>query len=303
MLALNLLLLNHHVLSRILLTQAALRRLFLSSLLETSYSLVSNLSQPTPMSPMSPRPILKRSSSSTHANEPELPFHGIQAVHFPPSPSLNRFYTTHPSSTYDRSPIVVSPNSCALPERGCPGRTYTLDERNASVSQFPINLTPTPRGGHLHPRALSQRQHPQNPFPPCPPLIQDLSSESEESDGFISSPPEPFFAPNSFSHRSNKYPSHLSLDKTAYFAVRMDIRPPSPPRKSQSHRDRDWMRNSSISGEVAADDPGYEDDHDIPTVSIPRSISPKKNRCRKSLSSKSRPGFNDADEGGCLDGF
>lgn len=30
---------------------------------------------------------------------------------------------------YDRSPIVVLPNICALPERGCPGKTYFQDGR------------------------------------------------------------------------------------------------------------------------------------------------------------------------------
>src|ERR1700728_3993766 len=88
---------------------------------------------------MSPRPILKR-SESTHEQSPQAtpryprasvlhktpPSHG---VHFPPSPnSLAQTFSAYSPSLYDRSPIVVSPNSCALPERGCPGRTYTLDD-------------------------------------------------------------------------------------------------------------------------------------------------------------------------------
>jgi hypothetical protein len=257
-------------------------------------------------SPISPRPILKRSPSSSYANDAELPFYGIQAVHFPPSPSLSRFYTAHPSSAYDRSPIQVSPNSCALPERGCPGRTYTLDERNPSTSQYPVNFTPVRPGGHLHPRALSQRQaqSAQNTFPHCPPLIPDLSSESEESDGFISPPPEYSFSaysPNTYPHRSNKYPPQLSLDSSVYFSTKLDnIQPLSPTRKSR--RDRELLRSSSAPGEVPADDPGYEDDHDTP-VSSTRSISPRKGRCRKSTSSRTKPNFNNADDGGCLGGF
>ncbi|KAE9406085.1 hypothetical protein BT96DRAFT_987786 [Gymnopus androsaceus JB14] len=252
---------------------------------------------------MSPRPILKRSPSHPPENGSELPFYGIQEVHFPPSPSLSRVYTAISSSTYDRSPIVVSPNSCALPERGCPGRTYTLDERNRSASQVPINLAPAPRGGHLHPRALSQRQPQfpqQNPFPQCPPLIPDFSSESEESDGFISPPSESSLSP----YRTNKYPSQLSLDSTLYFAAKLDniqtLSPIDPRRKS--HRDREWIRSPTVAGEVAADDPGYDDDHDTPESSS-RSVPSRKSRCRKALSPRTRPGFNDADEGGCLGGF
>ena len=110
---------------------------------------------------MSPKPILKRS-----ATEPPNRSHG---VHFPPSPAT-RTYSAHSAAAYDRSPIVVTPNNCALPERG--GRTYTLEESQ-------------PRRGisfarDFHPRALafaSSRS-------PVPQLIPDVSSsESEESDG------------------------------------------------------------------------------------------------------------------------
>lgn len=125
---------------------------------------------------MSPRPILKgqhRSYSSPH-----------NQVHFPPSPTISRIYSAHSSSTYDRSPIIVSPNSCALPERGCPGRTYTLDDSSPSASTS-RRYAPSNNGRHLHPRAvnfpdtaLSRAQPPTVP----PPLIPDLSSESDESD-------------------------------------------------------------------------------------------------------------------------
>ncbi|KAJ4481014.1 hypothetical protein J3R30DRAFT_3287480 [Lentinula aciculospora] len=261
------------------------------------------------MNTATPRPILKRSPSACHENDSELPFYGMQAVHFPPSPSLSRFYNAHPSSIYDRSPIVVSANACALPERGCPGRTYTLDERNLSTSQSLVKFVPPPRGGHLHPRALNQRQAQslQNEnFPRCPPLIPDLSSESEESDGFISPPPETSFTslgPNPYSHHADKYPSQLSVDNAVYFTTKLDnIQLPSPadPRRI-SHRDRDRIRSPTGPGEVAADDPGYEDDRDVPSSS--RSVSPRKNRCRKNLTSRAKAGFDDSGDGGCLGGF
>ncbi|EIN03734.1 hypothetical protein PUNSTDRAFT_47928 [Punctularia strigosozonata HHB-11173 SS5] len=129
----------------------------------------------------SPRPILKRAPKSSN-----------HAVHFPPSPTLTRTFFAHSSSSYDRSPITVAPNACAMPERGCPGRTYvpgTTDDHS---------------GRHLHPRVVATSSGLANvisasdrtprtsastssPGPP-PPLIPDLSSESDESDGFASPP-------------------------------------------------------------------------------------------------------------------
>ncbi|KAF8902215.1 hypothetical protein CPB84DRAFT_874537 [Gymnopilus junonius] len=39
-------------------------------------------------------------------------------VHFPPTPSMTKMETTHSQASYDRRPIIVSPNICELPERG-----------------------------------------------------------------------------------------------------------------------------------------------------------------------------------------
>lgn len=52
---------------------------------------------------------------------------GARRAHFPPpgqEPTAR-----YSGVDYDRSPIVVLPNVCALPERGCPGKTYFQDER------------------------------------------------------------------------------------------------------------------------------------------------------------------------------
>ncbi|KAF8154122.1 hypothetical protein B0H34DRAFT_720518 [Crassisporium funariophilum] len=146
---------------------------------------------------MSPKPILKRSVTNAHEqhrspyhHQHPIPYHHqhhqSHGVHFPPSPSLTRTFSAYSASAYDRSPIVVSPNNCALPERGCPGRTYTIEESAGSPS--------SPRGisyaKDYHPRALSfasarsTRGDPAANYPAVPQLIPDLSSESEESDGF-----------------------------------------------------------------------------------------------------------------------
>jgi len=148
-----------------------------------------------------PRSILKQQYVATERvySAPKSPDR-LHAVHFPPSPTLTRVYVAHSSTAYDRSPIVVLPNACALPERGCPGRTYTLDDER------PKRPSPSKRrsssGNHAHPRAASSRTS-SSPSQPVeddpipmrtsplmlPPLIPDLSSESDESDGFTSLPP------------------------------------------------------------------------------------------------------------------
>lgn len=145
------------------------------------------------------------------------------AVHFPPSPTLTRTFTVHSPTTYDRSPIVVGPNSCALPERG--GRTYTLDD---TASDDALERSANSRrllNDHRHPRAFGRGSYTHAdstampmagqqytpppiqampPYPPfmLPPLIADCSSsssscsESEESDG-VHSPPLDFRTVNS----------------------------------------------------------------------------------------------------------
>ncbi|KAJ7153553.1 hypothetical protein C8R43DRAFT_450107 [Mycena crocata] len=220
-----------------------------------------------------PHPILKRSASQAAEAEARHP-----SVHFPPSPRLTRTFSAHSPSSYDRSPIVVSPNSCALPARGCPGRTYYPGSGSSAPKTHPAK-TAVARG-HLHPRALAAyaeddgrdydddededdveaertptRTSPYIPLPvpppipnasfasfsssmappslfnsstssfssafsassftssaphyptyalapspypntasAPPPLIPDLSSESDESDGFASPPPEPAYS-------------------------------------------------------------------------------------------------------------
>ncbi|KZT06985.1 uncharacterized protein LAESUDRAFT_652023 [Laetiporus sulphureus 93-53] len=166
-----------------------------------------------------PRPILKRPST---VPAPDIPAQsdassellaidrGILTplVRFPPRPSLARTFSAYSSQAYDRSPIVVQPNRCALPERGCPGRTYAVGDPAAASSPSRRTRSPT-RGRHLHPRAVrnvSYRERERDDeddedddptprgtplIPALPALVPDLSSESDESDGFTSPPTEP----------------------------------------------------------------------------------------------------------------
>jgi hypothetical protein len=157
----------------------------------------------------SPRPILKRASpppscSSSPSSPPVRPSHHDRVrshtavVHFPPSPTLTRTFAVYSAASYDRSPIVVGPNTCALPERGCPGRTYTLEEREVAPCEIAPCSYDKGAGRSKHPRSMSnqalglhfgdedRKLSIATPYPSDlpPPLVPDLSSsESDESDG------------------------------------------------------------------------------------------------------------------------
>ncbi|KZT22163.1 hypothetical protein NEOLEDRAFT_1072040 [Neolentinus lepideus HHB14362 ss-1] len=125
-----------------------------------------------------PRPILKRS-----------PAPASRHVHFPPSPVLTRTFAAHSPAAYDRSPIVVAPNACALPARGCPGKTYlptkSVYPRPVPVSSLERHPHRTQPPGDTNNAAPHPHRH-SRPRPlAMPPLIPDLSSESDESDASI----------------------------------------------------------------------------------------------------------------------
>ncbi|ESK93897.1 hypothetical protein Moror_13004 [Moniliophthora roreri MCA 2997] len=283
------------------------------------------------MSSNSPRPILKRSPSNNQRSSAYC-----HAVHFPPSPSLTRTFECDSSALYDRSPIVVSPNSCALPERGCPGRTYTIDDQSAGPSGSKFNKMPsTPRNGHAHPRAFQSPNYAytnaecsySSSLSIPPPLVPDFSSESEESDGFISPPPEsyqyssfPYPSRHSrapvpqYPQRNDKYPPYILYPDNSYTSQgpspHINSSIPSSPgeikvrrRRSSRERDRDH-RIRGLPGHDDADDPGYEDDRDVPIPPSP-STPTKKSRSRKNVSSltQSMSSFSMQDDGGCLGGF
>ncbi|KAL1662153.1 hypothetical protein GGG16DRAFT_115737 [Schizophyllum commune] len=152
---------------------------------------------PTSTSRPPPRPILKASHSAgppsahshlqppperafpTSSSGPPTPSRG---VHFPPSPRLTRTFSAHPPSDYDRSPIIVAPNTCALPERF--GRIYTGEEDKATARSARSPRVESRSNGYGFPA------HPQYGYAPCPPLTPDASSESDDSDACASPPPD-----------------------------------------------------------------------------------------------------------------
>ncbi|KAG1786439.1 uncharacterized protein HD556DRAFT_1050074 [Suillus plorans] len=115
---------------------------------------------------MSPRPILKQC--------PQFPFSAHptasppRRVHFPPTPTLTSTYAAHSSATYDRSPVSVSPNHCALPGRHEREFVCSDDSRSYQVAEI--------KGSYFHPRA----------YEACAPE----PSVSYEPDSLVTSPPD-----------------------------------------------------------------------------------------------------------------
>ncbi|KAF7976184.1 hypothetical protein HWV62_7348 [Athelia sp. TMB] len=165
-------------------------------------------------------------------------------VHFPPTPTLVSTHTTHSSGIYDRAPITIAPNSCALPERG--GRMYTPAADHGQSVTSPV------KGSYFHPKAYEACQ----PEPPAaiaylPPLIPDLSSsESDESDAAMATPPalgSAMVPPLSlrFSKQHHSHPSPIpransqeKLDNALSFLPH----PPSPVREQEQRKRRSPSR-------------------------------------------------------------
>ncbi|KAG6841795.1 hypothetical protein C0991_006679 [Blastosporella zonata] len=238
---------------------------------------------------LSPRPILKRGTPSTS--------HHL-AVHFPPSPSLTTHtFTAYSSAAYDRSPIQVSPNSCALPERGCPGRTYTLDEQPSPIREH--HRYYSSRG--LHPRAMAKRDA-ERSLAQCPPLIPDLSSESDESDGFTSPPTASYSlsTPNDI-----YYNPYAPLSPTALAFL------PHPPSSRSPYSDCDDDDHISASPKPRRrrrHDASLVPDRipDAPEYDVPTIRTPTKKRVpalSKALATRYAVSSFRVEDDGCLGGF
>ncbi|EGO31237.1 hypothetical protein SERLADRAFT_377105, partial [Serpula lacrymans var. lacrymans S7.9] len=140
---------------------------------------------------MSPRSILKARQQRDHRIQPPpslfepFPFAACTTfmltphVHFPPTPALVSTHSTHSPTSYDRTSIVVAPNSCALPDRH--DRVYAPSPESLLQTEV--------KGSYFHPRAFEACEPEPSEYIPShlrpPPLIPDTSSESDESDGPI----------------------------------------------------------------------------------------------------------------------
>ncbi|KAF8328163.1 uncharacterized protein EI90DRAFT_3065771 [Cantharellus anzutake] len=129
-------------------------------------------------------PIPIDSATSTYGEYSALPY-AQPFVHFPPSPTLTSTHVVDDSRIYDRTPIVVAENDCALPQRGCPGRTYIGIERRSA----PRSASP---GNHLHPSAarFSNYSMSLHADPSRVPSLTSDETSSDDSDGAVPTPPE-----------------------------------------------------------------------------------------------------------------
>jgi hypothetical protein len=216
--------------------------------------------------PMPPRPCLKPLLGSESSSPEHLPFAlypkvlSSPHVHFPPTPTLTSTHPAYSPLTYDRAPIAVTPNSCALPERG--GRMYTSPSESWTLRQA--------KGSYFHPQAYEACEPEPYVAPTAPStlpqLILDLSSESDESDGPIITLPDSssFTSPISlhFTHshgtRHSPIPHAQSLeqlDNALYFLPH----PPSPVKDMHKGRKRRSLSRPRLKEETSRRDVGGSD--------------------------------------------
>lgn len=178
-----------------------------------------------------PRPILKSLPEFTPLPFSTYPLDSPH-VHFPPTPNLTSTTFTHAAGVYDRAPITVSENVCALPERG--GRCYMLQSQGIPPSGGVEGRYDDSRrrrdsnefkGNYFHPRAFKvceverDNNHPDRyeSSPPIPDLLSTHSSTS--SDSSSPSTPSDFKSDSSYgSLTTSSIPtlsSNLSLDETS----------------------------------------------------------------------------------------
>jgi hypothetical protein len=136
-------------------------------------------------------------------------------VHFPPTPTLASTSFTHSAITYDRAPIMVTENVCALPERGgrcyrpknkqpsrhtsgyCPSGVEVVNGVGAGPSDSGALNSSEPKGSYFHPRAF-EVSSPEAPYALDRPIYQFFpdpsscaySSSSSSSDSSITSESE-----------------------------------------------------------------------------------------------------------------
>ncbi|GJJ13226.1 hypothetical protein Clacol_007477 [Clathrus columnatus] len=261
---------------------------------------------------MSPRSILKsdfQKSSNTKSNS---------HVHFPPSPSqlVSATYYAHSAAHYDRSPLIVAPNDCAIPRRNCPERTYVLCDREARLltqvdadysdsHHHDANVDYTPRSSSYHQRVdyFSSPSHATSFYSSQPPhCVPDLTwSESEDSDGLISPPVNVDFR-QSFSSLNISSPNLRARIQKPLLSSPTDVppqdvlsflpHPPLPPherKRSLSPRNRERKERTTYSSS--------DSDGPVFTTTRTKPLRPRYSTTSSSFSSDIPP------DSGCFGGF
>ncbi|TRM63322.1 hypothetical protein BD626DRAFT_569339 [Schizophyllum amplum] len=230
-------------------------------------------------------PVAPAASARSASHEPFASASGpptpSRGVHFPPSPRLTRTFSTHPPSDYDRSPIVVGPNTCALPERG--GRTYTeeyaqggdyLSARDGECMRNGEYLRSTRTDARAsdtaYPRALPC-------YAPCPPLTPDASSESDDSDACASPPPVPAAATfGGMARPGHGLSVDLSISSALAFLPHPSPKTPLTPTSKTARRASSPRKSTSPSSSKrpSAYDENEDDDEGRAPTPTPRTCGP-----------------------------
>jgi hypothetical protein len=201
------------------------------------------------------RPCLKHSTDldpPAPTNSP-LPFALCSSVlgprvHFPPTPVLCQTHLTHSAASYDRAPIVVLPNACALPERN--GRTYTPSNDESARKRRSTHATS--QGATLHPQAFttspaapssSPKTSVLDPAGRLPSLVPDLSSCSESDESDVSSTPPvsthfPSMGYHHHRHHHHHAPISIVVDGTADPATALAFLPHANEREKPRSRSK-----------------------------------------------------------------
>ncbi|KAH8981455.1 hypothetical protein EDB86DRAFT_2834868 [Lactarius hatsudake] len=219
------------------------------------------------------RPCLKHRADvdpPAPTNSPPLPFALSPSalaprVHFPPSPGLCQTHLTHSAAIYDRAPIVVLPNACAMPERN--GRTFTPPSESCAARKR-RSTRAAAQGATLHPQAFAASSYatpaaaaaassvPDPTGRSMPSLVPDLSSsESDESD-ISSTPPLASHFPQMGQYQYHPPPISIVLDgapdaAAAAFAFLPHANEREKPRRERSRSKTRGTRTTVRASEFA----------------------------------------------------
>lgn len=261
---------------------------------------------------MSPRPILKH-HLDIPTPEPLEPFPfaacpsvllTTRHVHFPPTPTLTSTFTTHSPSAYDRTPVSVSPNTCALPGRherelfvdNVPPPSHRRPSSTSHSSHSRRARAPSPKGSYFHPRAYEACAPEQFPSAAWSTSVSSPDSESSSSDSQVTTPSDDDLDPVLHHHAmSMLYATPSTI--TAYPSARYTSSPVIP--------------NPYLPSEQSA--LSYLPDHyrQSPTTkerkagrrSSDNSSSRNRRNPRQEVSDHRNLTFPSLDFGGCLGGF
>jgi hypothetical protein len=237
----------------------------------------------------------------------------------PPSPHvhfLGLYQTYLVDYEYDRSSTVVMPNDCALPARGCPGKTYfTSTVANVARQGRRLTRCATPGASRANSRSRNNMSPPPSPsfytkhifypdeypFPSPipsprvnpPALVPDTSANlqsSDDSDTGLCTPPEAHSQAGSpsLSRKATNQPSHtgsqIFIDAPGHPPI-PGLMSPSSPRGGMA--DMFAITNALNGLDMNSSGGSATNGLMLDGWSIPGNTSPKKVKTKKSKTSLS----------------